>query len=220
MKPVEIKFLNFYNIELLYDEEYNLYEISNNFEEHNSDLVKYYKDDLYSLEKIRDVFSYIYFYDIEAKSLELDSSDSSNKLLIDNRGNINIYTNYGYPTSFSLLNNNDIEKIFDRLDYEGIILSIYRTNNNELLDKNKIKYLVSSIEVEENVYGVRVITTNGMYNEVMDNACSDELCNTKLQKDEEFSKYFNNIIYTNGKYIFTKDTPTTIYNIENYIKSK
>ena len=216
----EIDFIGFYNTELLYDKEHNLYEISNNFEKYNDDLVNYYKTDLDNLAKIRNNFSYIYFYDIEANSLELDSSSSSNKLLIDNKGNINIYTNYGYPTSFSLSANNDIEKIFDILDYSGTILSIYRTNNNELLNKDNVRYLVSSMEVEERVYGMRIITTNGMYNEVIDSKCDSNFCDTKLQLDEEFSKYFNNITYTNGKYIFIKDTPTTIYNIENYIKSK
>ena len=29
----------------------------------------------------------------------------------------------------------------------------------------------------------------------------------------EFSNYFNNIVYSNGKYLFTKENPTTIYNI-------
>ena len=216
----EIDFLDFYNSELLYDNEDNFFEIENNFEKYEDDLVKYYKEDLDNLNLVKDVFPYIYFYDVEAKSLELDSSFSSNKLLIDNKGNINIYTNYGYPTSFSLLESNDTEKIFDRVDYTGSILSIYRTNNNELLVKDKVKYLSSSMEVEENVYGIRVITTKGMYNEIMDNECNSNSCNTKLELDEDFSKYFNNIIYTNGKYVFIKDTPTTIYNIENYIKHK
>lgn len=216
----EIDFLGFYNNELLYDSEGNFFEIGNNFEKYEGELLKYYKEDLNNINTLKDLFPYIYFYDVEANSLKLDSFSASDKLLIDNKGNINIHTNYGYPTSFSLLENNDTEKIFDRLDYDGTILSIYRTINNELLDKTKVGYLSLSMELKEDIYGIRVITTKGMYNEIMDSDCNNSFCSTKLVLDEEFSKHFNNIIFTNGKYLFTKENPTTIYNIENYIKHK
>ena len=45
------------------------------------------------------------------------------------------------------------------------------------------------------------------------------ICDTKLVFDEEFSKYFGDITYSNGKYLFTKNTPTTIYNIEKYVSN-
>ena len=58
-----------------------------------------------------------------------------------------------------------------------------------------------------------------MYNEVVDDKCKDKICSTKLVMDKEFSKYFDNIVYSNGKYIFIKDTPTKIYNIESYVST-
>ena len=216
----EIKFTGFYNKELLYDEEYNFYQIENNFEKYQDDITKYYKEELTNLDIIKDMFPYIYFYDVEATSLKLDGTFSSNKLLIDNKGNLNIYTNYGYPIVSNLLSSNDTEIILDRLEYNGVVLSIYRTNNNELLGKERVNYLNSSMEVDDEIYGIRLITTKGLYNEVLDNECSNGLCDTKLELDVEFSKHFNDIVYSNGKYIFIKNTPTTIYNIENYIKSK
>lgn len=207
----------FYNSNtLIYDEEYMFYDTKNNFNLYEGELLKYYSEDLINLNNINSKYPYIYFYDVEAKELSIDNSDSSNKLLIDNKGNINIYTNYGYPTALNLLVSEDTEIIFDRLDYMGVILSIYRTNNNEILDTNKIEYFTISQEVPKEIYGLRIITTKGMYNEVEDSSCSD-ICNTKLVMDKNFSKYFDNITYSNGKYIFTKDTPTTIYNIENYV---
>ena len=99
-----IKFSYFYdNNKLIYDHEHNFYDITKNFEPYESNV------------------------------LELDNfSSSSNKLLIDNRGNINIYTNYGYPSSLNLLQSEDTEIIFNRVDYMGVILSIFRSD--------KIKY--------------------------------------------------------------------------------
>ena len=169
------------------------------------------------LKTINKKFPYIYFYDVSAKTLELDDTMFSNKLLIDNRGDINVFTNYGYPTSLSLINNETVETIFDRTDYIGVPLSIYRTRNNEQI--SNAKYLNIMEEVPDEVYGIRLITNRGMYNEVIDKECKTSTCNTKLVMDKEFSTYFDNITFTNGKYIFIKDTPTTIYNIEKYVST-
>ena len=114
----------------------------------------------------------------------------------------------------------DTEIIFDRVDYIGVVLTMYRSNNNEMLDIDRISYFHSLMEAPKETYGMRIITTKGMYNEVMDDSCNGTLCNTKLELDKDFSKYFNDIVYSNGKYIFTKSNPTTIYNIEKYVKSK
>lgn len=215
-----VKFKGFYaNNGIVYDNEFNFYDVKNNLNIYDGDMVDYYYNDLNNLNKINKKYPYIYFYDIEAKELSLDESNSSSKLLIDNRGNINIYTNYGYPTSLNLLESEDTEIIFERLDYMGIVLSIFRTNNNEILNPDKINYLKISEEVPKELYGIRIITTKGMYNEVADKECKEEVCDTKLVMDKSFSKYFDNIIYSNGKYLFFKDTPTTIYNIEKYISN-
>lgn len=214
----DIKFINFYNNNnIVYDNDNTFYDINNNLEIIDSSTTNIYKEDLNNLNTINKKFPYIYFYDVSAKTLELDDTKFSNKLLIDSRGDINVYTNYGYPTSLNLLDNETVEVIFKRLDYVGVPLSIYRTRNNKKLINDKISYLNIMEEVPEEVYGIRLITNKGMYNEVMDENCKDKICSTKLIKDKEFSKYFDNIIFTNGKYVFIKDTPTTIYNIENYI---
>ncbi len=218
----DIKFKNFYdNNKIIYDDELVLYDVTKNFAPYESEIIEYYQMDLSNLEEVRKQYPYIYFYDVEAKELNLDNSLlSSNKILIDNKGNINIYTNYGYPSSLNLLQSEDTEIIFDRLDYMGIILSIFRTNKNQVLKGDNISYLKVSEEVPNELYGLRVITTKGMYNEVVDDKCKEQVCDTKLVRDKEFSKYFDNIVYSNGKYLFTKDTPTKIYNIESYVPSE
>lgn len=213
----EVKYKGFYNENLIYDEDYNFYDINNNFDLYEE--VKYYLSDLNNLEKISNKYPYIYFYDVETIGIGHDRDLISNKLLVDNKGNIKVYTNYGYPTSLNLLQSEDTEIVFDRLDYMGVILSIFRSNNNGLLDNTKVKYLTLMEEVSNEVYGLRVITNKGMYNEVEDINCTD-ICNSKLEQDKEFSKYFNNIVYSNGKYLFIKDTPTIIYNIEKYVSAK
>jgi len=217
---LSIKVDGFYNEQIVYDENYNFYNIENNFENYESDLNVYYTEELNNLNVINKKYPYIYFYDVEANKLNLDLDGFSNKLLIDNKGNINIYTNYGYPNAYNLLNSEDTEIIFDRLSYSGVVLSVFRSHNNELLNSYKISYLNSSMEIPKEVYGVRVITNKGMYNEVMDKECTKALCDTKLELDKEFSKYFNDIVYSNGKYIFIRNNPTTIYNIEDYVKAK
>lgn len=214
------KIVGFYNEKIAYDETYNFYDAENNFENYESDLNVYYIEDLNNLNKVSKKYPYIYFYDVEANKLGLDNYYFSDKLLIDNKGNISIYTNYGYPNASNLLNSEDTEIIFDRLSYSGVVLSIFRSNNNELLNVDRTNYLNSSMEIPKEVYGIRVITNKGMYNEVMDKECTKTLCNTKLELDKEFSKYFNDIVYSNGKYIFIKSNPTTIYNIEEYVKAK
>ncbi len=218
---LDIEFENFYDSnQIIYDNEKQLYDVTKNFVPYESEILEYYQMDLSNLEEVNKKYPYIYFYDVEAKELNLDSSLlSSNKLLIDNKGNINIYTNYGYPSSLNLLQSEDTEVIFNRLDYMGVILSIFRSNRNQVLKGDNIDYLSVSEEVPNELYGLRVITTKGMYNEVVDDKCKDKLCNTKLVMDKEFSKYFDNIVYSNGKYIFTKDTPTKIYNIESYVSN-
>ena len=216
-----IKFSYFYdNNKLIYDHEHNFYDITKNFEPYESNVLEYYLMDLDNLEEVNKKYPYIYFYDVEAKELELDNfSSSSNKLLIDNRGNINIYTNYGYPSSLNLLQSEDTEIIFNRVDYMGVILSIFRSDKNQVLKGDSIDYLKVSEEVPNELYGLRIITTKGMYNEVVDDKCKDKICSTKLVMDKEFSKYFDNIVYSNGKYIFIKDTLTKIYNIESYVST-
>jgi len=216
-----VNFKGFYSDNtIIYDEEYNFYDIKNNLNDYDNELIEYYVEDLNNLGIINSKYPYIYFYDVEAKSLNLDNTSSSNKLLIDNKGNVNVYTNYGYPSALNLLTSEDTEIIFDRLSYRGVILSIFRSNNNDLLDTEKVEYLSLSMEVPKEVYGLRIITTKGLYNEVMDDDCSQEFCKTKLELDKEFSKHFDDIVYSNGKYIFIKDTPTIIYNIEKYIEAK
>ena len=214
---VPILFKGFYNDKILYDDNDQLYDVENDFKLYDTDIVKYYKEEINNLNLISKKYPYIYFYDVEAKNLALDNSMVSSKLLIDNKGNINIYTNYGYPTALNLLESEDTEVIFERLDYMGNILSIYRSNNNDVLDKDKVKYLNMLEDTHEEIYGLRVITNKGMYNEIVDKDCKDKICNTKLVNEKEFSKHFNNIVYSNGKYIFIKETPTTIYNIEKYV---
>lgn len=213
-----VKFVNFYmNNTIIYDNDYKFYNVKNSFEIYDDDVVEYYSKDIINLNNINKKYPYIYFYDVEAHELLLDDSSASNKILVDNKGNINIYTNYGYPTALSLLESENTEVIFNRLDYMGIILSIFRNSTNELLVGDRVDYLNISEEKPKELYGFRVITTKGMYNEVMDSNCRDNVCGTKLVMDKTFSKYFDNIVYSNGKYIFIKDTPTTIYNIENYV---
>lgn len=215
-----IKFKNFYNNNnIIYDYDNTFYDINNNLEVIDPSISEAYKEDLNNLSIISKKFPYIYFYDVSSEALQLDDTLFSNKLLIDNRGNINVYTNYGYPTSLNLLENETVEVIFDRLNYMGVPLSIYRTRNNERLNKDKVSYFTMMEEVPDEVYGIRLITNKGMYNEVIDQNCKDKTCNTKLVLDKNFSKYFDNIIFTNGKYVFIKDTPTTIYNIENYVSN-
>ncbi len=207
----------FYNNNLVYDDNYNFYDLTDNLNPYLEDNIEYYIEDLNNLIIINKKYPYIYFYDMEAKYLALDSNIDSNKILIDSRGNINIYTNYGYPTSFNLLKDESTEIIFNRLDYMGVILAIYRSNNNQPLNIAKTRYLAVSEEVSKDIRGLRIITNRGMYNEVMDNSCIDSICDTKLVLDQEFSKYFNDIVYSNGKYVFISSTPTTIYNIEKYV---
>ena len=214
------KFKGFYiNNKIIYDENYNFYNVDD-FSGFDIESSKYYKEDLNNLSNINKKYPYIHVYDVEASSLKLDSSFSSNNLLIDHKGNINVYTNYGYPNAYNLIVSDDTEILFDRLDYVGVVLSIYRSHNNDLLDLEKVGYIDSLMEVPKELYGIRLITTKGLYNEVIDKECNLEVCDTVLEMDKDFSKYFNNIVYSNGKYIFTKENPTTIYNIENYISSK
>lgn len=213
-----VKFSNFYsNNGILYDDNDIFYDVKNNLKIIDNSVTAFYKEDLNNLKTINKKFPYIYFYDVSAKTLELDDTMFSNKLLIDNRGDINVFTNYGYPTSLSLINNETVETIFDRTNYIGVPLSIYRTRNNEQI--SSAKYLSIMEEVPDEVYGIRLITNRGMYNEVIDKDCKTSTCNTKLVMDKEFSTYFDNITFTNGKYIFIKDTPTTIYNIEKYVST-
>ncbi len=211
----------FYNNNaLVYDNEYNIYTLKdNNISPYVEENLKYYLEDIMNLDKLNNDYQYIYFYDVSSQSLLLDESLYSNKLLIDFQGNINVYTNYGYPTSFNLLTNNNTEIIFNKQDYLGDVFVVFRSNNNNLLDIDHTKYLQISEEVPNEVHGIRLITNKGIYNEVMDNTCDDVICDTKLVFDEEFSKYFGDITYSNGKYLFTKNTPTTIYNIEKYVSN-
>lgn len=210
----------FYTDTIVYDSEYNFYDISRGFNSYEGELLQYYYDDLNRLNMINDKYPYIYLYDMEGKMLNLDNSLASNKILIDNKGNILMYTNYGYPTSLNLLQSEDVEIIFDRLDYMGVIFAIFRSSNNEELAKEQVKYLNILDDVKDYTYALRIITNKGMYNEVIDSECRKAVCDTKLVMDKEFSKHFNNITYSNGKYIFIKDTPTVIYNIENYVSNK
>lgn len=208
-----------YSHNLLYDNKNQFYDLKNEYTIYEGELQKYYLEELENLREISKKYPYIYFYDMQMKGLSVDEDLSSNKVLIDNKGNINVYTNYGYPTSLNLLKSEDTEIIFDRLDYIGVLLSIYRTNRNELLDRDKVGYLNLLDEEESEVYGLRIITNKGMYNEVMEKTCKKDMCDTKLVMDKEFSKYFSNIIYSNGKYVFIKETPTVIYDIENYVST-
>lgn len=216
----EVAVKGFYTDTIVYDSEYNFYDISNGFDVYDGDLLRYYYEDLKNLNVINEKYPYIYLYDMEGKSLKLDNSLDSNKILIDNKGNILMYSNYGYPTALNLLESEDVEILFDRLDYMGVIFAIFRSSNNESLRKEQVKYLNVLDDVNDNTYALRLITNKGMYNEVIDRECSEEVCDTKLVMDKDFSKHFNNITYSNGKYIFIKDTPTVIYNIENYVSSK
>lgn len=215
----DINITGFYNESIVYDEEYNFYDLKNNLNIYVNDLTTYYKDNLTNLELINSTYPYIYFYDVESKTLELDNTNSSNKLMVDNKGNISFYTNYGYPMAESIINDDSIEIIFNRKMYGGKILTLYRSHNNELLDSSKVKYLSDSIEKMDKVYGIRLITSKGLYNEVISDKCDSD-CSTKLELDIEFSNYFNNIVYSNGKYLFTKENPTTIYNISKYTGAK
>ena len=213
--PLVIK--GFYNENIVYDEDYTLYDLNNNLNPYDESNKEYYLEDLNNLNIVKKDYPYIYFYDVSAHNLILDDSIYSQKILIDNRGGIDVYTNYGYPTALSLLENTNVEVIFNRGDYEGTILSIFRSKHNEKINIYKTKYLTISEEVTDNVCGLRIITTNGMYNEVMDDTCHNDICDTILKLDKEFSTHFDDILFSNGKYVFIKSTPTTIYNIENYI---
>lgn len=208
-----------YSHGLLYDDRNQFYDMKNEYTIYEGELQKYYLEELNNINSISKKYPYIYFYDTKMKSLTVDDL-SSNKILIDNKGNINVYTNYGYPTAFNLLKSEDTEIIFDRLDYMGVILSIYRNSHNDLLDKKRVGYLDLLNEENSEVYGLRVITNKGMYNEKLDISCKNNQCSTKLVMDKEFSKYFSNIIYSNGKYVFIKETPTTIYDIGDYVSAK
>ena len=186
--PINIK--GFYNDYLVYDDNYILYDINDNFNKYTGDNYDYYVNDLKNLESIKEKYPYIYFYDVKSLKLSLDDSIYSKKLLIDNRGNINVYTNYGYASAFSLLKSEDTTIIFNKSDYVGVILAIYRCNHNQIINPYKTKYLSISEEVSDNIYGIRIITNNGMYNEVMDQSCNSDFCDTKLEQDNNFSKYF------------------------------
>lgn len=218
----DIELKNFYdNSSMVYDGEYNFYDIDKSLEKISSSNIKYYQEDIKDLEELTKDYPYLYFYDVEANSLNLDITFESNKILVDKDGNILTYTNYGYPNAKKLLQSADTELVYGGNSYEGSILTIYRSEKNERLDASKIKYLSSSEEVPGELFGLRVITTSGIYNEAMeDSNCKKDFCNVILEQDSEFSSYFSDIIYSNGKYILLKGKSNKIYDISNYITHK